>query len=95
MMTADPPRSAIADLIQAGLLSATTASDLVHHQMDMESRREARADRGMWFAFVIALSFLGVSGWLISGSHDVGGTILGSVDLVALVAVFITGRRRG
>jgi hypothetical protein len=50
---------------------------------------------GLTTAFILALSFLGVSAWLIYSGFGVGGTILGTVDLVALVTVFITGRTKG
>jgi hypothetical protein len=39
-------------------------------------------DIGQWLRLVIALAFLGVAAWLISGGHEVAGTILGSVDIV-------------
>jgi hypothetical protein len=50
---------------------------------------------GMITAFTLALAFLGVSAWLISTGHEVSGTILGTVDLVALTTVFITRRVAG
>jgi hypothetical protein len=48
---------------------------------------------GLFLGFVTAMAFLAVSAWLISGGQPVAGTILGSVDLVALVTVFVVGRR--
>ncbi len=42
---------------------------------------------------IVALAFLGVSGWLISDGHELAGSILGTVDLVALVTVFVIGRK--
>jgi hypothetical protein len=47
---------------------------------------------GIFGAFTITLAFLIVSAWVISIGHEVGGTILGTVDLVALSTVFITRR---
>jgi uncharacterized membrane protein len=54
---------------------------------------------GLAAGFTVAMSFLGVSGFLIGHGHDTAGTILGTVDLVALVGVFVarhqqTGSRR-
>ena len=40
-------------------------------------------------ALIIALSFLAAATYLISSGHDAAGTILGSVDLVSLVTVFL------
>ncbi len=47
---------------------------------------------GLISAFIIALSFLGVSAWLISTGNQISGAILGTVDLVALTTVFVTRR---
>ncbi len=44
-------------------------------------------------ALMIALSFLTSATYLIAGGHDAAGTILGSVDLVSLVTVFLFGQR--
>jgi len=49
--------------------------------------------RGQLFGFIIAISFLVVSGFLVSQNHDVAGTVIGSVDLVALTTVFVVGQR--
>lgn len=48
---------------------------------------------GLATGFAVAVLFLVVSAWLISNDHDVAGAVLGSVDLVALTAVFVLGRR--
>lgn len=50
---------------------------------------------GLLSALIIALSFLGVSAALVAAGHGLAGTVIGTVDLVALVAVFVTGRTRG
>ena len=67
-----------------------------HHRMEIEKatlRAEIKqAATGQIFAFIIALAFLFVSGFLIYTGFSVAGTILGTVDLVALVIVFILGR---
>lgn len=48
---------------------------------------------GIVSAFLLSVAFLVVAGWLILGDHEVSGTILGTVDLVSLVAIFITRQR--
>lgn len=48
---------------------------------------------GLIFAFVLALVVLGGSIWLIRDGEAIAGTILATLDLVALVTVFIFGRR--
>ena len=73
---------------------ALTESSLVHRQ-EMDRGRSRRSTIGLFAGVVIALSFLGVAAWLINGGHGVFGTILGSVDLVALVSVFVLGHRNG
>jgi uncharacterized membrane protein len=49
--------------------------------------------RGQLFGFIIAISFLVVSAVLVTLGHTVAGTVIGSVDLVALTTVFVAGRR--
>jgi hypothetical protein len=51
------------------------------------------AQRGQLFGFLIAMLFLGASTAVVLAGHDVAGTILGTIDLVALVTVFVVGRR--
>ncbi len=41
---------------------------------------------------VVALAFLGAAYRLIQDGHSLAGTVLGTVDLTALVAVFVLGR---
>lgn len=66
------------------------------HRREMERRiivgNQRRASIGQILAFVIALAFLGVSAWLIAAGHGIEGAVLGTVDLTALVTVFIVGR---
>lgn len=67
------------------------------HRMEMESivvRGGAnRSWAGLVAGVVVAITFLVVSAILISQGHEVAGTILGTVDLVALVTVFVHGER--
>lgn len=50
---------------------------------------------GQVSAFIIALSFLGCATFLIASGYSVSGTILGTVDIVALVTVFLATTRSG
>jgi uncharacterized membrane protein len=50
-----------------------------------------RADSGLVAGLVVALTALIIAGILIYTGHDVAGTIVGSLDLVALVGVFVYG----
>jgi uncharacterized membrane protein len=69
------------------------ADEEQRHIHELDDQQLGRARRGQVFALTISLAFLGVSGFLISGGHDVAGTVIGSVDLVALATVFIVGQR--
>jgi uncharacterized membrane protein len=51
-----------------------------------------RANIGMWLGFIIAVVVLGVSAALIWTGYGWQGTVLGSVDVVGLAAVFVVGR---
>ena len=73
---------------------ALTESSLAHRQA-MDRGRSWRSTVGLVAGVIIALTFLGVAAWLINSGHGVFGTILGSVDLVALVSVFVLGHRNG
>lgn len=68
------------------------------HRMRMEFKAIEgdlkQSNLGQIFAFIIAMSFLGVSGFLIYIGHEISGSILGTVDLVALVTAFLVGRHQ-
>ncbi len=49
---------------------------------------------GLASALIIALAFLAISTWIILSGNPVPGTILGTVDIVGLVTVFISGKRQ-
>lgn len=62
--------------------------------VERESVDDARERRlGMWLGLVVAMAFLFVSGWLIHEGHDIAGGVLGTVDLVGLVAIFVARER--
>jgi uncharacterized membrane protein len=66
------------------------------HRIKMESivipEEQKQSRRGQTFGFILALAFLIASFTLIFTGHEASGTIIGSIDLVALVAVFVYGR---
>lgn len=55
------------------------------------SRGLKQSGRGQLLAFTIALSFLFAAVLLVLNGYPVSGTIIGTVDIVALVSVFIYG----
>jgi uncharacterized membrane protein len=63
------------------------------HLHDMERAEVSLSRRGQLFGFIIAISFLVASAVLVALGYSVAGTIIGSVDLVALTTVFVVGRR--
>lgn len=76
-------------------LMATVEKQL-EHRIEIEKisvlRSFNQSSTGQWMGFLIAICF-GVIAWdLAKTGHTVVASILGTVDLVALVAVFITGK---
>lgn len=82
----------VQDLIERGDLPPSTLERMIDHQMAMERSESQREWAGLAAAWTISIAFLIVSAYVITSGYEVGGTILGTVDLVALVAVFVTGR---
>jgi uncharacterized membrane protein len=76
-------------------LMNTYESQVNHRQhlerIAVESGIKARSS-GLLAGFVVAISFFAGSVYLVVGGHEVAGTVLGTVDLVALVSVFVLGR---
>jgi len=75
-------------------LMATVEKQL-DHRIDVENigvrRTFNQSSTGQWMGFFIAIVF-GVIAWdLAKSGQTVVASILGTVDLVALVAIFITG----
>lgn len=73
-----------------------TVEKQLDHRIEIEKagvkRSFNQSSTGQWMAFAIALVF-GLIAWdLARNGQTTVAAILGSVDLVALVAVFITGR---
>lgn len=65
----------------------------VIHRRDLELREDARVSRGQTMGFLIALLFLAGAIALGLMGYPTQGVVLGTVDIVALVAVFLTGSR--
>ena len=57
--------------------------------------RAATADnkRGQIFGFLVAIAAFGTASWLGSLGHETAAAIVGGGTVVALVTVFVTGRR--
>lgn len=53
-----------------------------------------RANWGLGLGFVIAVVGLLLAAWLVDRGHGVEGTILGGVDLTALVGTFVYARHQ-
>lgn len=67
------------------------------HRIAMESKviysQQNQSGRGQNYAFIIAITVLLAAFVCIFTGHDIAGTILGTVDLVSLVTVFILGKQ--
>lgn len=68
---------------------------LIQVRRRAENARITLAYLGPVLGFIVVLSFLGVSAWLINGDHDIAGTFLGVVDIVSLAGVFVLGNPQG
>jgi uncharacterized membrane protein len=66
------------------------------HRQDLEKCAFTHDARRSWGGLVagwtVALAFLAGSVYLIQGGNAVAGTILGTLDIVALAAVFVIGK---
>lgn len=51
-----------------------------------------QSGRGQILGFIIAMFGLGGSFYLVSQGHDAAGAVIGGIDLVALVSVFVLGQ---
>lgn len=71
----------------------TASEDERSHRHRMDRQHSRRASMGLAAGLLVAVLFLVVSAWLINDGHDVAGAVIGTVDLVALTAVFVLGRR--
>lgn len=67
------------------------------HRQRLEERAFAHDARRSWgglaAGWTVAVSCFAGAVFLVNGGHPVSGTLLGTVDLAALVAVFVLGRQ--
>jgi amino acid transporter len=54
--------------------------------------RMGTANRGQWFAFILAMVLIGAAVWLAISGHDGVASVIFGTTIVGLVATFITGR---
>jgi len=59
----------------------------------LDNREVDLNGRGLNYGILVTLAFLAACVFLIAGGHGVEGTILGVIFIVALMAIFIMGRR--
>jgi len=74
----------------------STVEKQLEHRIEIEKKGVKRSfnqsSTGQWMGFTIAI-FFGVIAWdLAKSGYPVTASILGIVDIVALVAIFITGK---
>ncbi len=74
----------------------STVEKQLAHRIEIEktgvTRTFNQSSTGQWMGFIIAVVFGLISWDLAKSGFTVAASILGTVDLVALVAIFITGR---
>jgi uncharacterized membrane protein len=67
------------------------------HRISLEKtvipEEQKQSSRGQKFGLIICLSFLAACFTLVVLGHEVSGTIIGSIDIVALVTVFVIGSK--
>jgi hypothetical protein len=63
----------------------------LEHQRRLEDREWKLVVLGPSMGFLIAMSFLAATVYLITSGNPIPGTLLGTLDLVALVSVFVLG----
>jgi hypothetical protein len=66
----------------------------LQHRRKLDKADMVLSFYGPALGFIIVLAFLGVAGWLISSGFGIEGTVLGSVDIASLAAVFAIGKQR-
>ena len=59
----------------------------------LDNREVDLNGRTLNYGIVVTLAFLAACVYLISDGHEVEGTILGVIFIVALMAIFISGRK--
>ena len=69
-----------------------------NHRMALEKSvidsDNRRSELGQKYAFLIVVVAFGVAGWLGSQGKELAAGLIGAGDILALVSVFIYGRRQ-
>jgi len=70
----------------------------MEHFRDMDRRAQEAARRseimGACFGFILGLAGLAVAWFTVSRGHAAAGSVVGVIDVVALVGIFVHGRRQ-
>ncbi|MGI4756566.1 MAG: DUF2335 domain-containing protein [Janthinobacterium lividum] len=72
-------------------LHSEERAETEHRRMAIQSEIESER-RGMWLAFILAVFFIGLSGFLLYAGHLGWGVGLLSADLITLASLFVYGR---
>lgn len=80
---------AAADIIKMGLQQSTHRQQMEHLVIKSQTRQSST---GQWLGFFIALFGLGGSFYLGATGHETTAAIIGGIDLVGLVSVFVIGK---
>lgn len=65
----------------------------LQHRRELDKTDMRLSFYGPALGFIVVLAFLGVAAWLINSGFGLEGTVLGSVDIASLAAVFAIGKR--
>jgi len=79
-----------------------SASQIIQMAVDQSTHRRQlettvvnsqtkQSGNGQIFGFIIAMVIILISGFLIYTGHDTAGSILGTVDIIGLVSIFVIG----
>ena len=73
------------------------ARQVIEKELDrvaaLDNREMDLQGRGLNYGIIVTLAFLASCVFLIAAGHGVEGTILGVIFIVALMAIFVLGRR--
>ncbi len=64
-----------------------------HSDDALDSREVDLTGRALNYGIIVTLAFLAACVFLIASGHGVEGTILGVIFIVALMAIFVVGRK--